>query len=248
MKTTLKFLVCILVFGLCANTYNPIPPKPKYIFSSSITMKMTSSGNKKNDNFTMRYKYMFTNALDAMGMKFLDSNNPDMAKLSQMMELIVLDFEELKMYNFINSEGNKTVLGIGFKGDRLQKTVEKENAKIKITANGQTKTIAGYQCDGYNLEHEGNKDQVIMWISQKSIGLMAKMAEKMAQGAGSMAKSKNYLGYGAHPELKKMAETGRMSLGYSSVSKNGDKMEMEFEKLNANDKSEFDATAFKSLF
>ncbi|MCP9770766.1 DUF4412 domain-containing protein [Lacihabitans sp. LS3-19] len=226
-------------------------PKASYSFGSSMTMKLTIKSAKDKKSTTMRNKYMFADDMSAMAIKFLSSDNPDMAKASANMDAIVMDFDQKKMFTFLNNDGKKTLMGIGFKGDELEKYVEKENSKISVTKTSQTKTIAGYKCDGYIIKSDDQKEDILMWISQNRVGEMAKMAQKMSQGSspfGGKSTSKNYMAYNAHPELVKIAEQGRMVLGYTVKSDKGDETEMEFEELKPNDKSSFGTGDYKSMF
>jgi len=115
-------------------------PKESYSFGSSMTMKMTQKNPKDKQSFTMRNKYMFSDDMSAMAIKFIGSDNPDMAKASSAMDAMVMDFEQKKMFTFMNNEGKKTLMAIGFKADEMEKYVEKENQNIKITKTAQTKT------------------------------------------------------------------------------------------------------------
>ncbi len=226
-------------------------PKESYGFGSSMTMKMTQKNPKDKQSFTMRNKYMFADDMSAMAIKFIGSDNPDMAKASSAIEAMVMDFGQKKMFTFMNNEGKKTLMAIGFKEDEMEKYVEKENQNIKITKTAQTKTIAGYRCDGYLLENGKEKENMLMWISQNRVGEMAKMARNMSKGVSSMngkSNSKNYMAYNAHPELTKIAEQGRMVLGFSAKGEKGEETEMEFEDIKPNDKFVFATSEYKSMF
>lgn len=226
-------------------------PKASYDFVASMTMKMTQKNPKDKQSFTMRNKYMFAEDMSAMAIKFIGSDNPDMAKASSDMDAMIMDFEQKKMFTFLTNEGKKTLMAIGLKTDATEKYVEEENQKIKITKTSQTKTIAGYKCDGYLLENGKDKENMLMWISQNNVGEMAKLARKMSTGFSSMngkSNSKNYMAYNAHPEFVKIAEQGRMVLGFSVKGENGEETEMEFEDIKPNDKFLFATSAYKSMF
>ena len=226
-------------------------PKASYNFGSSMTMKITQNNPKDKKSFTMRNKYLFTDDLSAMAIKFIGSDNPDMAKASSAMDAIVMDFDQKKMFTLMNNDGKKSLMAIGFKGDALEKYVEEENEKIKVTKTGQTKTIVGYKCDGYLIESGKEKDNVLMWVSQNKVGEMAKLAKKMSAGSspfGGKSSSKNYMAYNAHPELVKIAEQGRMVLGYSIKGEKGEETEMEFEEIKPSDKFTLSTSEYKSMF
>jgi hypothetical protein len=226
-------------------------PKPSYAFGSSMTMKVITENAKTKEKFTMRMKYMFGKDLQTVGVKFLGSDNPEMAKASGSMDAMIMDFEQQKMFTFLNSNGQKSVMGMGFKNDPIADMAEKDSEKMTITKTGQTKTIAGYKCDGYQVKTDKDKENVIMWISQNKVGEMAQMAAKMSQGGspfGMKASQKNYMAYNAHPELVKMAKEGRMVLGYTAVGDKGETMEMEFEDLKPSDNINFSSAGYKSMF
>jgi Domain of unknown function (DUF4412) len=224
-------------------------PQSSYNFSSSMVMKMTMKSTKEKDNFMMRTKYMFAEDLSAMSIKFMSSDNPDMAKASQVMDAVVMDFQQNKIFSFSNNDGQKMVMGIGIREDAMEQYVEKENEKIKVTKTSETKTIAGYLCNGYTVENE--KDKITMWVSQNSVGNFAKMSQKMSQSSsfgGKNASSKNYMAYNAHPEFVKMANEGRVILGYSAQGNKGEQIDMEVEEVNPNDANTFSTEGYKSMF
>jgi hypothetical protein len=223
-------------------------PKASYDFTSSMIMKMTIVSSKEKKNSTMKSKYMFSQDGSAMATKFISNDNPDMAKASESMDAMVFDFTQKKMFTFMNNKGSKTVMAIGFKGDAMEKYAEKENSKMTITKTSQTKTIAGYLCDGYLMDNNGEK--MTMWISRDRVPEIARLAQKMSQGSNSPyggQKSKGYGAYYAHPELVKIAEEGRMTMGYTAVNSNGDETNMELEEIKANDPSTFKTADYKPM-
>lgn len=226
-------------------------PKPSYAFGSSMTMKVITENVKTKEKFTILMKYMFGKDLQSVGVRFLGSDNPEMAKASGTMDAMIMDFEQQKMFTFLNSNGQKSVMGMGFKNDPIAEMAEKDSEKMIITKTGQTKTIAGYKCDGYQVKTDKEKENVTMWISQNKVGEMAQMATKISQGGspfGMKASQKNYMAYNAHPELAKMAKEGRMVLGYTAIGVKGETMEMEFEDLKPTDNINFSSTGYKSMF
>lgn len=223
-------------------------PKASYDFNSSMIMKMSVVSSREKKNSVMRSKYMFSQDGSVMATKFISSDNQDMAKGAESMDAMVFDFTQKKMFTFMNNKGSKTVMAIGFKGDALEQYAEKENAKIMVTKTEQTKTIAGYVCDGYLLESNGEK--MTMWISRDRIPEIAKLAQKMTQGSNSPysgQKARSYGAYYAHPELVKIAREGRMTMGYTSVNPNGDETNMELEEIKPNDVSTFKTTDYKPM-
>lgn len=227
-------------------------PKATYSFSSSMTMKMTINNPKEKQNFTMRNKYMFSDDMSAIGIKFIGSDNPEMSKASAMMDAMVMDMEQKKMFTFMNNDGKKTMMGMGFKGDDLSKYVEEENDKIVVTKTTKSKTIAGHTCTGYTVENPKDKSNILMWVSNTRVGEFAKLAASMSSGSspfgGAKMAQKNYMAYNAHPEFVKMAQEGRMILGFSGKGDNGETTDMEFEEIKANDKVTFNTGGYKSMF
>jgi hypothetical protein len=226
-------------------------PKASYNFVSSMTMKMTMTEPKKKTQNVLQNKYFFGADDKAVGIKFIGSSNSDMQKASATMEMIVMDLEQNKMFTFTNNNGTKNLMAIGFKPDKLEQYAKENDEQIKITKTSETKTIAGYKCDGYKVEDQESKDQVLMWISQSRVGEFAKLGQKMGYGSGGVAgksAQKNYMAYYAHPELAKMAKEGRAVLGYSVKAENGNTVDMEIEEVKLSDKSTFDTSTYKSLF
>jgi|GEM_PF-813497 len=228
-------------------------PSGQYNFVSSITvqMKMTDP-KKKKQNFSMKYKYAFADNLKALSVKFLESDNPDMQKASGMMDAMVMDFEQEKMFTFMNNDGKKTVMGMGFKSDPTADRVQENSDKITVKKLPETKTIAGYKCDAYLVEDSKEKSKIIMWVSQKSVGEMAAFATKLSRNSPSFgsknASSNNYMAYNTQPEFLKMAREGRMCMGFTSEGEKGEVSEMEVIEISPSDKSAFNTTAYKSMF
>lgn len=225
-------------------------PKANYSFVSSMTMKISSTPAKEKTATIMRSKYLFGADDKAVGVKFLNSSNADMQKSQATIEMFLMDFEQNKFFTFTNNEGTKNVMAIGYKPDKLEQYATENDEKIKITKTTETKTIAGYKCEGYRIEDQESKDQVLMWISQNKVGDFAKMGQKMGGNAGMTGKgnSKNYMAYTAHPELAKIMAQGRAVLGYSIRSEKGDQTDMEVEEIKVNDKFTFDTAPYKSMF
>ncbi len=222
-------------------------PSPVYHFSSSMIMKTITTNPKNKKTSTMRAKYMFSEDGSALCNKFLSSDDPDMAKATASMEGIIFDFGQKKVFTFMNDKGNKSMMAIGFGGEALKEHAAKENAKMEITKTSETRTIAGHVCEGYRLKNEG--EEMMLWISRDRIPQMASVASKMGYGSsyGNKNPSKNYMTYGANPELVKIAGEGRMVMGYSARSAKGEESTMELEEINANDKNTFETSGYKSM-
>lgn len=222
-------------------------PDASYSFDGNMTQRMTMT-NKKGKQTWIDNQFYFGRNEAYVGSKIIDSNDPDMKKSVGMMDFTVVDIGKNRIFNFMNSNGSKMVMGIGFKGDKLTETIETENSKITITKTGETKTIMGYACDGYSVKNEKDKSDVIMWVSQKSIPEMAKLGKNIAKAYGGQGKQTNYMAYNAHPEFAKIAKEGRGVLGYSSKSEKGETTEMEMTKINSSESFTFKSSDYKSMF
>lgn len=222
-------------------------PNASYAFEHSFTYKVVMLDKRgKETSFTS--KMYFSKGNKAFGIKMLDSNDPDMSKAMSAMDLMVMDLAQDKMFNFMSNDGKKIVMGISVKPDKLQEDMESKEVSIKKT--GETKTIMGYECDGYLVNMEGQKEDVMMWVSQKSVDLIADLGEDIGKAfAGSnKGKRNNYYGYNTHPEFVKLAKQGRVTLGYSSTGTKGEKVDFEFTEVSPNENYVFSASDYDSLY
>ena len=222
-------------------------PDASYSFDGNMTQRMTMT-NKKGKQTWIDNQFYFGKNEAYVGSKIIDSNDPDMKKSVGMMDFSIVDIGKSRIFNFMNSNGSKMVMGIGFKGDKLTETIESENSKIAITKNGETKTIMGHTCDGYLVKNDKDKSEVVMWVSQKSIPELAKLGKNIAKAYSGQGKQTNYMAYNAHPEFAKIAKEGRGVLGYSSKSDKGETTEMEMTKLNSSESFTFKSSDYKSMF
>ena len=241
--------------SILENIFKTQPEKITIVDNATNWMYSDSKKYDKIEDFKMDFilKIEDINKTNASELLIYDNKyiQYDIAKASSAMDAMIMDFEQKKMFTFLTNEGKKTLMAIGLKTDATEKYVEEENQKIKITKTSQTKTIADYKCDGYLLENGKDKENMLMWISQNNVGEMAKLARKMSTGFSSMngkSNAINYMAYNAHPEFVKIAEQGRMVLGFSVKGENGEETEMEFEDIKPNDKFLFATSAYKSMF
>ncbi|SOE20642.1 hypothetical protein SAMN06298216_1126 [Spirosomataceae bacterium TFI 002] len=220
------------------------PPAASYSFNSSYDMKIKMTDKKgKANGFT--YRYMFSNSSAYMGGKIIDADDPQMKSQMSSMEAIVFDFEKNSMYTFMNLNGQKQMMSIGFK-DGLTGDIAKESyEKTTYTKTSQKKTIAGYATTGYEMLQDGEK--YMIWISDKPISFISKYYEafnKMSKanpsnGGVSMA-------YEIDSQLKTLMENGQMMLGMDSETGDG-KMEMEVVKISPNDASTFATSGYSNM-
>lgn len=225
-------------------------PESSYSFSSSISYKVNSV-DKKGKSQWINTKYYFADKGTAIGMKIIDANDPDVKKGMNSMDFMILDIGNAKMFNFMNNDGNKMVMGIGMRPDKLTEMVEKENDKISVTKTSETKNILGYECEGYSIKSDKDKSDVIMWVSKKKVEPLANLGEQMGKafaGGSFGGKQTNYYAYNAHPELAKIAKEGRGILGYTSKTPKGEVVEMELTDVKPNDSYSFKASDYKSMF
>ncbi len=219
---------------------NATPPAASYTFASSYTMKVTSQGRKKDDNFTVEMKYLFDTEGKVMGSKMMKADNPDMNKSLQMMEATIFDWEKSQMYNFMNVNGQKQYMGISIKENTLKDALEEENNKTTFTKLGTTKTILGYVCDAY-LNDDGESKSTV-WISQQAVPSIARYYDAFNRMSASQ---KNKMSYRANPEMLKMVKEGRAMLGME-MTDNGTQTEMEVVKISPNDNYTFNASGYSS--
>ncbi len=249
MNKIINFLVImtLAISGLAQNPFGMSAAKPEasYTFNSSITYKISLT-DKKGKKTEFDTQYYFKTGDDAIGVKMLGGNDPDMKKAAQALDFMVLDLSQSKMFNFMNHDGQKMVMGMAYREDKLLKAVEKENSKISVTKTTQTKTILGHKCDGYAIKDAEEKSDVVMWVSQGKVPVLSAMNDKM--GKIMTGKQTNYLAYNVHPELVKIAKEGRGVLGYTTKSAKGELMDMELTEIKDKDSFTFKSSDYKSMF
>lgn len=223
-------------------------PADAYPFQASMVVSMKMTSAKEVQSWKM--KYLFDQDARWMGMRFLEGNDPGMAQAYKMMDAVVLDFNQMKIFSFINNEGSKMVMGIGFKPDKMEAQLESKPDQYSITQTSETKVIGGNSCQGYLMKDEKGKEIVTLWISKSPVGDFSRFAKVMARSGGSLAKGKNpnLMAYQSHPELMKMAAQGRMVMGMTSKGDKGEQMEMEFLDFKSNDSVTFRTSGYQSMF
>jgi Domain of unknown function (DUF4412) len=222
-------------------------PKSTYSFASSFTMKITQKGLKDKQPNLMRIKYGFAADMLATSINILDLGGA--SKASPTLAATILDLQQKTIFTFFTDNGKKSMMAVGFRGGENRAYPDRELEKFKVSKTSQLRTILGYVCDGYLMESE--KDKFLLWVSQKRLDDLAKWSKSVTDfSAPTNARGvqKNNFPYNTHPEMLKMAEQGRMVLGYSFKGNKGEETEMEFEEIKAADKSVFSTAGYKPMF
>lgn len=219
-------------------------PESAYTFTSSMSFKMTTT-NRKGKSTWMTTRYYFSPKSTTMGMKFTGSSEGD--KAAGGIDMMIVDISQAKVFTFMES---KMVIGMAMRPDKFNEMVEKENAKISVTKTGETKTIMGYECDGFSIKNENDQSDVTMWVSRKRVEALANLGSQMAKAymGGGKGGQNNYFAYNAHPELAKIAQEGRGVLGYTTKTDKGEVTEMELTEMEPKIDYTFKASDYKSMF
>ncbi len=250
MKRYLLLLCCIWAGTAALSAQdNPfgmkgVKPESSYAFTSSMTYKLTTTGRKGKSTW-MDNKYYFSPKGTAVGMKFMGSSEGN--KTAAGIDFMVIDISQAKVFTFMES---KMVIGIAMRQDKLNETIEKENASVHVTKMAEVKTIMGYECEGYSVKNDKDKSDVLMWVSKKKIESLADLGGQMARAFAGSGKGgqQNYFAYNAHPELAKIAREGRGVLGYTTRSEKGEVTEMELTAIEPEINYIFKASDYKSMF
>ncbi|UBM58381.1 DUF4412 domain-containing protein [Marinilongibacter aquaticus] len=229
--------------GLLSGIGNAPAPEGSYGFKSSYVMKITAK-DKKGESL-MRMKYYFTDETNAVGTKILEMSDGK-NKGQNPIDFMVMDFDKESMYTFMNNNGSKTMMGISYNqtSNVIEDEANKSMEKTSYTKTGQTKTIAGYKCDGY-LINDG-KEEMTVWISQGKVPVIASYYKSFAKMAGNNSNSKIKLDYAKNPEIYKMAMEGRALMGMDNVDKN-EETHMEVESVEANDSFSFSTSGYSNM-
>lgn len=219
------------------------PPAASYDFNSSYDMKMKMS-DKKGKVTGLTYRYMFSNSSAYMGGKLIDAEDPQMKSQMGSMEAMIFDFEKNSMYTFMNLNGQKQMMGIGFKEGITGDLAKDSYEKTTYTKTSQRKTIAGYTTTGYEMIQDGEK--YLIWISDKPIAFIGKYYEAFNKMSKANSSNGVNMAYDIDEQLKGLMENGQMMLGMNSETADG-KMEMEVVKISPNDASTFSTTGYSNM-
>lgn len=218
-----------------------VKPKVNYAFSSSILQKMTIINKSKTETSYM--KMLFSKESTAMGVLLLDKDQSSGSEKGTM----VMDLEQKAFFTFnVDKKGNKNYFGMRLKEQPTQETETTTTTKPekKFTKTNKTKTIMGYSCEGYQMDGD-NGDTFIMWVTTSSVAGMNDYAKAMQQ-YGSQQRQRQSSVFTTNIET--WAKEGKAVLGHDHISKNGDQVLTELEKISLDDPSTFNTEGYKSAF
>ncbi|MCR9063725.1 MAG: DUF4412 domain-containing protein [Cytophagales bacterium] len=231
--------------GLMGGMGQAEAPDASYKFASSYVMKITSS-EKSKDQTDFTIKYHFAKDGEYFGSKIMQSSDPKMnsAVNSQFM---VYDLSKNAMYTFMEMNGQKNMMSIAMKNveDMASEKVDEKIENTSYTKTGQTKTIAGYPCDGYLMKQDG--EEYLVWISKSNVPVVASYYKNLNKAMSGNNPGSIKFNYGANPEMMKMVEQGRAFMGMTHTEKNGEKMEMEVVEINASDNYSFNTAGYSNM-
>lgn len=219
-----------------------VKPKSSYAFSSSILQKMTIINKSKTETSYM--KMLFSKEPTAVSVILLDKNQAsDSAKGT-----MIMDLEQKAFFTFgVDKKGNKNYFGFHLKEQPVQeadKNATTPKPEKTFTKTGKTKTIMGYTCDGYQMDGD-NDDTFIMWVTTSSVAGMDDYAKAMKQYGMQQRQRQTAPMTSA---IETWIKEGKSVLGNDHISKNGDQVLSELEKISLNDPSNFSTEGYKSSF
>lgn len=221
-------------------------PKSTYSFDASYSVKMSFEGKKPEDGYTIFSVYRFGNEGKAIGSEVVRVTNPEMYETMKMMKATIIDLEQEKMFMFMDNNGQKTVMGLGYNGTKnWEELAKKQNDKTTYTKLNKTKQIGKYLCDGY-LVSDGESNEYTIWISQQRVPLVVKYYDTFSKMSGNQKNQKySFQAYG-HPDFLKFMQEGRAMLGMDNVEKDS-KFSMEILDIKESDPMTFDTAAYTNL-
>lgn len=217
-------------------------PDASYDFSSSYTVKLTTIDGKK-DPQTFNLKYHFTKDGDYFGstMEGLSMEGGEAMKG----QFMLYDMEKSTMYTFMDMNGQKNMLSIAMKDveNMAEDKIDENIAKTTYTKTGQTKTIAGYSCEGYKMTQDG-KDYLV-WISKSAVPVVSTYYKNLSKASIKGQKGIQF-NYASNPELMEMMKAGRALLGME-MEDDGVKTEMEVLEIKPNDNFSFQTAGYGNM-
>ncbi len=220
-------------------------PKTSYAFSSSILQKMTSISKSKTEVGHM--KMQFNKAVTAFSVELSDDKKTNEAEKMS----IIMDLEQKAFFTFSTTKkGEKNYFGIRLKEEAFKdaETTPTKPTKTQpekpFIKTGKTKTIMGYACESYQRDDDkGNT--TVLWVTTSSVSGMNDYAKVMKQyGAQQPVKQGNSI----NSTIETWAKEGKAVLGNDHISKNGDQVLTELEKITLDDPSSFSTVGYKSAF
>jgi hypothetical protein len=215
-------------------------PKNSYAFSSSILQKITAIDKKKTE--TSYLKILFSTAQQTIGIASLDANKVDKSEMGSM----IMDVEQKAFFMFsTDKKGQKHYFGMRLKEQAVEPTTDASSTtKARtVTPTGKHKTIMGYDCTGYQSEGEKG-DTFIYWVTSSPVSGMQSYVDAMRQMAANQPK----MTPNSNDMVIKLMKEGKYILGHDYISKNGDQLLMELEKINMTDPSSLNTEGYKSAF
>ena len=219
------------------------PPAASYSFGSSYVMQLKNSGRKKDQNYSMRIKYMFDDEGKIMGSKLLGSDDPDLNKSLEMMEASVYDVERMYMYNFMNVNGQKHYMGVAVKEGAVGDALEGQYEKTTLTKLGQTRTIVGYKSEAFLVDD--GKQQSTVWLSIDAIPSVARYYNAFNKMSASQ-KNQVKVAFQANPELLKLFQQGRSLMAMEMEDKDS-KVELEIVEISPRDAFTISTAGYTSM-
>jgi hypothetical protein len=216
------------------------PPNEKYVFSSSYTMKISSKNGSQNSTVSEN-KYYFDKDGKFIGSSITDQN----AKSSTGVSVLVFDLEKSAMYTFSENKGTKSYMGLAFNNQVVQGVTDASLSMQKIVKTSNTKTIAGYTCDGYVLESDYYK--TTLWMSRGKVPVLSNYYKEF-QKMSTAGQGKAYVNFEKHPEYVKLINAGSVTLGSDTVDKQGQETISEVIKISENDRFEFLTAGYQNAF
>ena len=102
----------------------------------------------------------------------------------------------------------------------------------------------GYTCEGYQMDGEKG-DISIFWVTTSPVSGMDDYAKAMQQYSAQQRQAQTAM---PTTTILTWAKEGKAVLGNDHISKNGDQMLSELEKISLNDPSSFATEGYKSAF
>jgi hypothetical protein len=219
-----------------------VKPKSSYAFASSVLQKMTVVNKSKTETSYM--KVLFSKEPTAVSVLLLDKNQAsDSAKGT-----MIMDLEQKAFFTFgVDKKGNKNYFGFHLKEQPVQeadKNATTPKPEKTFTKTGKTKTIMGYTCEGYQMDGD-NGDTFIMWVTTSSVAGMNDYAKAMQQYSLQQRQKQTTV---FSTNIETWSKEGKAVLGHDHISKNGDQMLTELEKISPDDPSNFSTEGYKSSF
>lgn len=121
-----------------------------YLFNTKYVMEITT------EKEVMPITYFFGAESDVMATNMPLKSNEEVYS--------IIDLGENKMHTLLNLNGEKSRTSIKFSPEKIK--VDKDYSTISVKPNGQTKTILGYSCKGYDVS--GTDINGLVWVAENT--------------------------------------------------------------------------------